>query len=92
MDCATAVDSFIAILVAAGGNVIEVSEWPVHNGVAFTWNRYSGLFDDGAAEAADASILCLVVATWRAAVQFPVGDAPVCRNDSVAAGECGGYR
>ena len=39
--------SFVAILVAAGCNVREVSEWAGHNSVAFTLTRYRGLFEDG---------------------------------------------
>ena len=39
--------SFVAILVAAGCNVREVSEWSGHNSVAFTLTRYGGLFEDG---------------------------------------------
>ena len=34
--------SFVAILVAAGCNVREVSEWAGHNNVAFTLTRYGG--------------------------------------------------
>lgn len=45
--------SFVAILVAAGCNVREVSEWAGHNSVAFTLTRYGGLFADGADEAVD---------------------------------------
>ena len=45
--------SFVAILVAAGCNVREVSEWAGHNSVAFTLTRYGGLFEDGSAEAVD---------------------------------------
>jgi integrase len=37
--------SFVAILVAAGCNVREVSEWAGHNNVAFTLTRYGGLFE-----------------------------------------------
>jgi integrase len=43
--------SFVAILVAAGCNVREVSEWAGHNNVAFTLTRYGGLFEDGSDEA-----------------------------------------
>lgn len=39
--------SFVAILVAAGCNVREVSKWVRHNSVAFTLTRYGGLFEDG---------------------------------------------
>lgn len=39
--------SFVAILVAAGCNVREVSEWAGHNSVAFTLTRYGGLFENG---------------------------------------------
>jgi integrase len=45
--------SFVAILVAAGCNVREVSEWAGHNSVAFTLTRYGGLFEDGSAEAVE---------------------------------------
>ena len=45
--------SFVAILVAAGCNVREVSEWAGHNNVAFTLTRYGGLFEDGSDEAVD---------------------------------------
>jgi integrase len=43
--------SFVAILVAAGCNVREASEWAGHNNVAFTRTRYGGLFEDGSDEA-----------------------------------------
>jgi hypothetical protein len=39
--------SFVAILVAVGCNVREVSEWAGHNNLAF-----GGLFEDGSDEAA----------------------------------------
>ena len=45
--------SFVAILVAAGCNVREVSEWAGHNNVAFTLTRYGGLFEDGSDSAVD---------------------------------------
>ena len=45
--------SFVAILVAAGCTVREVSEWAGHNSVAFTLSRYGGLFEDGAEAAVD---------------------------------------
>jgi integrase len=45
--------SFVAILVAAGCNVREVSEWAGHNSVAFTLTRYGGLFEDSSAEAVE---------------------------------------
>jgi integrase len=45
--------SFVAIMVAAGCNVREVSEWAGHNSVAFTLTRYGGLFEDGAEAAID---------------------------------------
>jgi integrase len=45
--------SFVAIMVAAGCNVREVSEWAGHNSVAFTLTRYGGLFEDGADAAID---------------------------------------
>ena len=43
----------MAILVAAGCNVREVSEWAGHNSVAFTLTRYGGLFGNGSEVAAD---------------------------------------
>lgn len=45
--------SFVAILVAAGCNVREVSEWAGHSSVAFTLTRYGGLFEDGTDAAVD---------------------------------------
>jgi integrase len=45
--------SFVAILVAAGCNVREVSEWAGHNSVAFRLTRYGGLFEDGSEAAVD---------------------------------------
>jgi integrase len=45
--------SFVAILVAAGCNVREVSEWAGHNSVAFTLTRYGGLFEEGTDSAVD---------------------------------------
>jgi integrase len=45
--------SFVAILVAAGCNVREVSDWAGHNSVAFTLTRYGGLFEDGSDAAVD---------------------------------------
>jgi integrase len=45
--------SFVAILVAAGCNVREVSERAGHNSVAFTLTRYGGLFEDGSEAAVD---------------------------------------
>jgi integrase len=45
--------SFVAIMVAAGCNAREVSEWAGHNSVAFTLTRYGGLFEDGADAAVD---------------------------------------
>jgi integrase len=45
--------SFVAIMVAAGCNVREVSEWAGHNSVAFTLARYGGLFEDSADAAVD---------------------------------------
>jgi hypothetical protein len=50
MDFGTA---FVAIMVAAGCNVREVSEWAGHNSVAFTLTRYGGLFEDNADAAID---------------------------------------
>ena len=44
---------FVAIMVAAGCNVREVSEWAGHNSVAFTLTRYGGLFEDSADAAVD---------------------------------------
>jgi hypothetical protein len=43
----------VAILVAAGCNVREVSEWADHNSVAFTLTRYGSLFEDGSEAAVD---------------------------------------
>jgi integrase len=45
--------SFVAIMVAAGCNVREVSEWAGHNSVAFTLTRYGGLFEDSVDAAVD---------------------------------------
>jgi integrase len=45
--------SFVAILVAAGCNVREVSEWAGHNSVVFTLTRYGRLFEDGSDAAVD---------------------------------------
>ena len=45
--------SFVAIMVAAGCNVREVSEWAGHNSVAFTLTRYCGLFEDNTDAAID---------------------------------------
>jgi integrase len=45
--------SFVAIMVAAGCNVREVSEWAGHNSVAFTLTRYGGLFEESADAAVD---------------------------------------
>ena len=45
--------SFVAILVAAGCNVREVSEWAGHHSVAFTLTRYGGLFEDDTDAAVD---------------------------------------
>jgi integrase len=45
--------SLVAILVAAGCNVREVSEWAGHNNVAFTFTRYGSCFEDGSDEAVD---------------------------------------
>jgi len=45
--------SFVAILVDAGCNVREVSEWAGHNNVAFTLTRYGGLFEDGSEAAVE---------------------------------------
>jgi hypothetical protein len=43
----------VAILVAVGCNVREVSEWAGHSNVAFTLTRYGGLFEDGSEAAVD---------------------------------------
>jgi integrase len=64
--------SFVAILVAAGCNVREVSEWAGHNSVAFTLTRYGGLFEDGSDEAVDR--LDALLADAQEAAR-PVGDA-----------------
>jgi integrase len=45
--------SFVAILVDAGCNVREVSEWAGHSSVASTLTRYGGLFEDGSDDAVD---------------------------------------
>jgi integrase len=45
--------SFVAIMVAAGCNVREVSEWAGHNSVAFTLTMYGGLFEDNTDAAID---------------------------------------
>ncbi|HEX8509468.1 MAG TPA: tyrosine-type recombinase/integrase [Propionibacteriaceae bacterium] len=45
--------SFVGILVAAGCNVRDVSEWAGHNSVACTLTRYGGLFEDGSEAAVD---------------------------------------
>ena len=45
--------SFVAILVAAGCNVREESDWAGHNSVACTLTRYGGLFEDGSNQAVD---------------------------------------
>jgi hypothetical protein len=45
--------SFVAILVAPGCNVREVSEWAGHNSVAFTLTRYGGIFEDGSEAGVD---------------------------------------
>ena len=45
--------SFVAILVSAGCNVREVSEWAGHNSVAFTLTRYGGLFENDTDAAVD---------------------------------------
>lgn len=45
--------SFVAILVAAGCNVREVSEWAGHNSGAFTLTRNGGSFEDGSDAAVD---------------------------------------
>jgi hypothetical protein len=45
--------SFVAILIAAGCNVREVSEWAGHNSVAFRLTRYGGLFEDGSEAAVE---------------------------------------
>jgi integrase len=45
--------SFVAILVAAGCNVREVSEWAGHSSVAFTLTRYGRLFEGDTDAAVD---------------------------------------
>jgi integrase len=45
--------SFVAIMVAAGCNVREVSEWAGHHSVGFTLTRYGGLFEDSSDAAID---------------------------------------
>jgi integrase len=45
--------SFVAIMVAAGCNVREVSEWAGHSSVGFTLTRYGGLFEDSSDAAID---------------------------------------
>jgi integrase len=45
--------SIVALLVAAGCNVREVSEWAGHNSVAFTLTRYGSLFEAGSDAAID---------------------------------------
>jgi integrase len=49
---------YVAIMVAAGCNVREVSEWAGHNSVAFTLTRYGGLFEDSANAAIDERVTC----------------------------------
>jgi integrase len=60
--------SFVAIMVAAGCNVREVSEWAGHNSVAFTLTRYGGLFEDGS----DAAIDRLDALLGRSATLVPI--------------------
>lgn len=67
--------SFVAILVAAGCNVREVSEWAGHNSVAFTLTRFGGLFDDGSAEAVG-RLDALLGTTAAAAVRKESGPLP----------------
>jgi hypothetical protein len=43
----------VAILVAAGCNLREVSEWAGHNSVAFTLTRDGGIFENGSEAAVD---------------------------------------
>jgi len=65
--------SFVAIMVAAGCNVREVSEWAGHNSVAFTLTRYGGLFEDGADAAVDRLDALLdgkVAEPFRTALRF----------------------
>lgn len=45
--------TFVALLVAAGCNVRELSEWCGHSTVAFTLQRYGGLFADAPDAAVD---------------------------------------
>ena len=61
--------SFVAILVAAGCNVREGSEWAGHSSVAFTLTRYGGLFEDGSDAAVDRLDALLGEAPGRANVR-----------------------
>ena len=70
--------SFVAILVAAGCNVREVSEWAGHNSVAFTLTRYGGLFEDGSAEAVER--LDALLSPTRDGPPLPVADAGSARR------------
>ncbi len=65
--------SFVAILVAAGCNVREVSEWAGHNSVAFTLTRYGGLFEDGSDAAVDRLDALLAAPAVRAAWRVDAG-------------------
>jgi hypothetical protein len=64
---------FVAILVAAGCNVREVSEWAGHSSVASTLTRYGGLFEDGSKAAVDRLDVLLRGASSRL-LTLAVGD------------------
>ena len=70
--------SFVAILVAAGCNVREVSEWAGHYSVAFTLTRYGGLFEDGSAEAVER--LDALLSPTPDGPPLPVADADPARR------------
>lgn len=61
--------TFVALLVAAGCNVREVSEWCGHATVGFTLTKYGGLFEDASDAAVDR-----LDALWA--------EAPAPRHDS----------
>jgi len=63
--------SFVAIMVAAGCNVREVSEWAGHNSVAFTLTRYGGLFEDNADDAIDRLDALLETSSMTPRIQSP---------------------
>jgi Phage integrase family len=77
--------SFVAIMVAAGCNVREVSEWAGHNSVAFTLTRYGGLFEDSADAAVD-RLDALLIARWLVQIsdRFPPRNRAGLRNASHA--------